>query len=65
MAVLSYLAKLKRGLGLAFSAHFLHDFSIKMFLFNTLSIDKFQCHTLFLSQDINQNVLLSSYLDSW
>ena len=31
MAVLGYLAKLKRGLGLAFSAHFLHDFSIKMF----------------------------------
>ena len=26
---------------------------------------KFQCHTLFLSQDIKQNVLLSSYLDSW
>ena len=25
----------------------------------------FQCHTLFLSQDIKQNLLLSSYLDSW
>ena len=24
----------------------------------------FQCHTLFLSQDIKQNVLLRSYLDS-
>ena len=36
MAVLGYLQKLKRDLGLAFSAHFLHDFydfSIKMFLF--------------------------------
>ena len=32
MAVLGYLPKLKRGLGLAFGAHFLHDFSIKMFL---------------------------------
>ena len=32
MAVLGYLAKLKRGLALAFGAHFLHDFSIKMFL---------------------------------
>ena len=32
MAVLGYLAKLKRGLGLAFGAHFLHDFFIKMFL---------------------------------
>ena len=29
MAVLGYLAK--RGLGLAFGAHFLHDFSVKMF----------------------------------
>ena len=25
---------------------------------------KFQCHTFFTSQDIKQNVLLSSYLDS-
>ena len=30
MAVLGYLPKLYRGLGLAFAAHFLHDFSIKM-----------------------------------
>ena len=30
MAILGYLAKLKRGLGLAFDAHFVHDFSIKM-----------------------------------
>ena len=28
MAVLGYLPNLKRGLGLAFSANFLHDFSI-------------------------------------
>ena len=32
MAVLGYLVKLKRGLELAFDVHFLHDFSIKMFL---------------------------------
>ena len=32
MAFLGHLAKLKRGLGLVFGAHFLHDFSIKMFL---------------------------------
>ena len=32
MAVLGYLAKLKRDLGLAFGTHFLHDLSIKMFL---------------------------------
>ena len=31
MAVLGYLPKLKRGLGLAFGAHFLHDLSIKMY----------------------------------
>ena len=31
MAVSGYLTKLKRGLGLAFGANFLHDFSITMF----------------------------------
>ena len=31
MAVLGYLEKLKRGVGLAFGAHFQHDFYIKMF----------------------------------
>ena len=31
MAVLGYLAKLKRDLKLAFGAHFPHGFSIKMF----------------------------------
>ena len=32
MAVLGYLSKLKRGMGLAFGAHFMHGFSVKMFL---------------------------------
>ena len=32
MAFLGYLPKLKRGLGIASGAHFLHDFPIKMFL---------------------------------
>ena len=32
MAVLGYLPKLKRDLGLASDAHFLYDFSIKIFL---------------------------------
>ena len=32
MTVLGDLTKLKMGMGLAFGAHFLHDFSIKMFL---------------------------------
>ena len=31
IAVLGYIAKLKRGLRLAFGAHFQHDFSVKMF----------------------------------
>ena len=65
MAVLGYLEKLKRGLELAFGAHFLHDFSIKNVPYLTLyQWTKFQCHTLFLSQDIKQNVLSSSSLDS-
>ena len=63
MAILGYLPNLKRGLGLAFGAHFWYCFSIKMFL-NTQSIDKVQCYILFPSQDIKQNVLLSSYLDN-
>ena len=53
MAVLSYLTKLKRDLGLAFVAYFLHDFSIKMFL-NQLT--KFHCHTFISSEDIKQNI---------
>ena len=65
MAVLGYLTKLKRGLGLASDAHFLHDFPIKYSLLNTLSMTKFQYHTFFPSQDMKQNVSLSSYLDSW
>ena len=40
MAVLGHLTKLKSGLGLAFDTHFLHDFSIEKFLFNSLSMDK-------------------------
>ena len=63
MAVFGYSAKLKRGLGLAFGTHFLHDFSIKI-LFNYLSMDKVSMSHLISSQDIRQNVLLSSYLDS-
>ena len=40
MAVLGYLTKSKRDLGLAFGAHFQHDFSIKCSLLNALSMDK-------------------------
>ena len=65
MALLSYLSDLKRVPGLAFAARFLRDFSIKYSLLNTLSLDKVQCHIFFPSQDIKQNVLLSSYLDNY
>ena len=64
MALLGYLSNLKRVLGLAFAARFLRDFSIKYSLLNTLPLDKVQCLILFSSQDIRQNVLLSSYLDN-
>ena len=64
MAVLGYLPTLKRGLGLAFETHFLHDFSIKYSLFNTRSMAKVSMSNFFPSQDIKQNVLLSSYLGS-
>ena len=63
MAVLIYLAKLKRGLGLAFGAHFLHDFFHKNVSYLILCLwTKFQCHTFFPSQGIKQNVFLNSYL---
>ena len=65
MAALGYLAKLKRGLGLAFDAHFLYDFSTKNVPYLTLyQWPKFLCHNLFLLQHIKQDVLLSSCLDS-
>ena len=38
MTVLDYLPKWKKGLGLTFGAHFLHEFSIKLFEL-ALSID--------------------------
>ena len=59
MAVLGYLAKLERGLALNFEAHFLHDFFHKNVPYLILyQWTKFQCHTLFLSEDIKQNKLL-------
>ena len=64
MAVLGYLPKLKRGLGLAFGAYFLYDSSLQMFLFYTMSMEKVSMSYFFPSQDIKQNVLLSSYLDN-
>ena len=57
MAVLGYLAKLERGLALAFRAYFLDDFSIKIIPYLILyQWTKFQCHTLFLSKVIRENM---------
>ena len=64
MAVLGYLPKLKRSLEQVFVAHFLHDFSNKISLFNTLSNDEVSMAYLFSSQDIKQNVLWSQDLSS-
>ena len=47
MADLDYLPKLKGGLGLALGTHFLRNFSIKMFFFNTLSTCKVSMSHLF------------------
>ena len=47
MAVLSYLPKLQRVLGLAFAVHFLHDFSMKCSLSDTPSMDKVSMSYLF------------------
>ena len=40
MAVLGYIEKLERRLGVAFGAHFCMIFPWKCSLFNTLSVDK-------------------------
>ena len=65
MAVLGCLPKLKQGLGLAFAAHFLYDFSIKNVPYLILyQLTEFRCRSFFASQNIKQNVLLSSYLDN-
>ena len=45
-----------------FCAWFFHKNIPYLILYQWL---KFQCHTLFPSQDIKQNVLWSSYLNSW
>ena len=64
MAVLGYLEKLKRGLGLAFGADFLHDFCIKFCIkcsvFNTLSINKISMsHLISFSRYQTQCVIKS------
>ena len=59
-------SKIKKGPG----ASFWYTFSVWSFHENVPYLilhqwTKVQCHTLFLFQDIKQNVLLCSYLDSW
>ena len=59
-------SKIKKGSRASFcctfSAWFFHKNVSYLILYQWT---KFQCHTLFLSQDIKQNVLLSFYLDHW
>ena len=43
MAILGYLPKLKRHLRLAFGAHFLPDFSVKMFAGSYLLLILIKC----------------------
>ena len=62
MAILGYLLKSTRALGLAFNAYFQHNFSIEMFLFITLTVDKVSMSYLFFSQNVKQNI--TSYLDN-
>ena len=64
MAFLSYLPKLKKGLGIASIAFFCMIFHKKCYLFNTLSMDKVSMSYLFSFLRFQTNVLLSSYLDS-
>ena len=64
MSVLGYLPKQNRDLGLASSGHFLHDFSIKCYLFNTLSMDKVSMSYLLSFSRYETKVPLSSYLNS-
>ena len=64
MAVLGYLAKLKWGLGLVLVHIFCMIFHKNVPYLIVYQWTKFQCYSLFLSQDAKQNVLLSSYVDS-
>ena len=57
--VLAGLPKLKKGLGLIFGAHFLHTFSIYVSYLILYLWTRLQCHTLFSSQNIKQNVIHS------
>ena len=55
MSVLGYLVKLKRGMGLTFGAHFLHDFYIN-YIIKLLFRQMMTSKTLrfFLNQPLNE-----------
>ena len=59
--------KIKKESGTSFVCTFSASFFHKNVTYSRLyQLIKFQCHTFFPSQDIKQNMLLSSYLDnSW
>ena len=61
IAILDYLAKLKRLSGASFWCKFFLMDVLYLILYQWT---KFQCHTSFVSEDIKHNVLVSSYLDS-
>ena len=58
MAVLGYLPKLEMGLGLAFGANLMHDFSMNMFLiYYSIYVQIFNTIPFLLFRDIKENVL--------
>ena len=68
MAILGYLAKLKRVLVVAFGAHFLHDFSVSMdkvsmsHLFS-FSRNQTKCVIKFLFRQLMMSQTLRFFLD--
>ena len=60
-----YFWLLKMGLGLAFVAHFLYDFSIKIIFIYSINGQSFNVIPLFLPKISNKMCYLSSYLDSY
>ena len=54
MTILGYIAKSKRSLGLAFRAHFVHDFSMKMFLIYSINGQDFNVTRYFLLKISNK-----------
>ena len=65
LAILGFLPKLKRDLGLAFGAHFLHTFSIKIFHTSySINWQSFIFRPEFVLK-ISNKMFLNSYLDNW